>query len=80
MELLFAVIIIAIGGIARSWRIAVRFADNCKRRVHSEWYLQKMQKTHTLADDTEAVKKDRIQDTEPAVADNSTGEKADYRQ
>ena len=74
LGILFAVIIIAICG--KGTEGSLSDSQIMQRASELGMVSTENVKNHTLSNDTEAVKKENIQDTEPAVADNSTGDNA----
>lgn len=74
LGILFAVIIIAICG--KGTEGSLSDSQIMQRASELGMVSTENVKNHTLSNDTEAVKKENVQDTEPAVADNSTGNNA----
>ena len=74
LGILFAVIIIAICG--KGTEGSLSDSQIMQRASELGMVSTENVKNHTLSNDTEAVKKENVQDTEPAVADNSTGDNA----
>ena len=74
LGILFAVIIIAICG--KGTEGSLSGSQIMQRASELGMVSTENVKNHTLSNDTEAVKKENVQDTEPAVADNSTGNNA----
>lgn len=74
LGILFAVIIIAICG--KGTEGSLSDSQIMQRASELGMVSTENVKNHTLSNDTEAVKKENIQNTEPAVADNSTGDNA----
>ena len=74
LGILFAVIIIAICG--KGTEGSLSDSQIMQRASELGMVSTENVKNHTLSTDTEAVKKENVQDTEPAVADNSTGNNA----
>lgn len=70
LGILFAVIIIAICG--KGTEGSLSDSQIMQRASELGMVSTENVKNHTLSNDTEAVKKENVQDTEPAVADNST--------
>ena len=74
LGILFAVIIIAICG--KGTEGSLSDSQIMQRASELGMVSTENVKNHTLSNDTVAVKKENVQDTEPAVADNSTGNNA----
>ena len=74
LGILFAVIIIAICG--KGTEGSLSDSQIMQRASELGMVSTENVKNHTLSNDTEVVKKENVQDTEPAVADNSTGNNA----
>ena len=74
LGILFAVIIIAICG--KGTEGSLSDSQIMQRASELGMVSTENVKNHTISNDTEAVKKENVQDTEPAVADNSTGNNA----
>ena len=74
LGILFAVIIIAICG--KGTEGSLSDSQIMQRASELGMVSTENVKNHTLSNDTEAVKKENIEDTEPASADNSTGNNA----
>lgn len=74
LGILFAVIIIAICG--KGTEGSLSDSQIMQRASELGMVSTENVKNHTLSNDTETVKKENVQDTEPAVADNSTGNNA----